>query len=339
VTAAIRPSTPADEPAIVALLVQRGMVHTPDPGYLNWKYWQPRADWPRPRSFVLADGNELFAHAAVIPTTCAWGSRRVTMLQSIDWVASADSGGGVVLLKYLARLGDALIGIGGGERTRSLLPHLGFRAAGSATGYARPLAPLRILRGGATWKLPTRLARAIWRRSAAEAPEHWRARRLAADDLSQIASVFPRPGQALAVTERSEALFHYVLSCPEVPMRIYAVEDVDRVRGYFLLASVPGQVRIADCWMDSDELADWRALILCAVEQARHDPQAAEVVAWASDARLAGALRSCGFYARFEVPIRVRPSVPDAMPRGTLRVQMLDTDDAFLFLGRHEYWG
>jgi hypothetical protein len=315
------------------------MVENPDPQYLSWKYWQPRADWPRPRSFVLAAGDELLAHAAVLPAVCAWGSRRVTMLHMIDWVARSDSVGGFALIKHVAGLSDALIGIGGGEKTRRLLPHLGFRPAGTATGYARPLAPLRLLQGGATWKLPTRLARAIWRRSAAEAPEQWWARRLAAHELSQIAAVAPHPGSGLAVTERSEALFHYMLSCPAVPMRIYAVEDRDRVRGYFLLASVPGQVRIADCWMESDEPADWRGLILCAVAQARHDPQAAEVVAWASDARLAAALRSCGFYARFEVPILVRPSAADAFPQGTLRVQMLDNDDAFLFLSRHEYWG
>jgi hypothetical protein len=340
VTFAVRPSTPADGPAIAALLVERGMLDDhPDPHYLNWKYWQPRADWPRPRSFVLAAGNELIAHAAVIPAVCAWDSRRVTMLHMIDWVARSDSVGGITILKHVAGLSDALIGIGGGKKTtRRLLPHLGFRPAGSATGFARPLAPLRLLQGGATWRLPTRLARAIWRRSAAQAPEHWRARRLAVDELNQIASVSPRPGHGLAVTERSEGLFRYILSCPAVPMQIYAVENANRVRGYFLLASVPGQVRIADCWMDSDEPAEWGALILCAVAQAQLDPQAAEVVAWASDALLAGALRSCGFYARFEAPIHVRPSIAEAMPPGTLRVQMLDNDDAFL-CSRRQYWG
>jgi hypothetical protein len=269
---------------------------------------------------------------------CAWGSRRVTMVCAVDWVARPGSGGGIALLKYLARANDGLLGIGGSDETRRLLPHLGFRAAGHATGYARPLFPLRILRG-ATWRSLTRLARAIYRGSAPQALEpHWRARRLTADELSQITSVSPRPGNGLAVTERSVGLFRYFLSCPAVPMQIYAVEDGTRVRGYFLLVSVPGQVRIADCWMDSHEPADWRALVLCAVAQARHDPQAAEVVAWASDALLAGALRSCGFYARFKLPVSVRPSVADAMPEGTLRVQMLDKDDAYLSLGR-EYWG
>jgi hypothetical protein len=338
-TSAIRPSTPADAPGIINLFAERGILFgNVDPTYLNWKYWQPRADWPRARSFVLAQGDEVIAHAALMPATCAWGSRRVTMLHAIDWVARSGSGGGTALLKCLARMGDALLGIGGSDETLRLLPHLGFRDAGNATGYARPLFPLRVLRA-VTWRSPTRLARAMYRCSATQAPEpHWRARRLTLDELGQITSAFPRPGRGLAVTERSVDLFRYLLSCPAVPMQIYAIEDTGRVRGYFLLASVPGQVRIADCWMDSDEPTDWRALILCAVAQARHDPQAAEVVAWGSDARLAAALRSCGFHARFELPIRVRPSVADAMPEGTLRVQMLDKDDAYLSLG-YMYWG
>jgi hypothetical protein len=123
-------------------------------------------------------------------------------------------------------------------------------------------------------------------------------------------------------------------------MQLYAVSKAGRLRGYFLLALAPGQVRIADCWLDSDESEDWRAMILCAVELAQEQPQAAEVVIWASDPLLATALRACGFYARFESPIQVRPSGNDTGPAGPLRVQMLDNDVAFLRCqGRNEYWG
>jgi hypothetical protein len=258
----------------------------------------------------------------------------------IDWVARTRSGAGVMLMKHIARMAQALVGIGGGAQTQSILPHLGFRPAGTACGYARPLFPLRVLRGDATWKLLPRLARAAWRRSAAVTPgAGWQARRLAGDQLDQIAAVLPRPPRDMAVTERSVGLFQYMLSCPIVAMQLYALERAGQVRGYFLLAAARGQVRIADCWMDSQEPADWRALILAAVEQAQHDPQAAEVVIWASDPLLAGALQACGFHARFQSPIRVRPTAADTMPIGTLRVQMLDCDDAFLSGGRYEYWG
>jgi hypothetical protein len=337
-TLAIRPSTPADAPALAALFAHSAMEAAPQ--LLHWKYWQPRADWPRPRSLVMVRGDELLAHAGVVPGWCAWAQRRVTILHVIDWVARSRSGAGVMLMKHVGQTAQALLGIGGGAETQSIMPHIGFRSAGTATGYARPLFPLRILRGGATWKLLPRFARALWRRSAAAAPgAAWQVRRVAGDEVGQIASVLPRPARDLAVTERSVGLFQYMLSCPSVAMQLYAVERAGHVRGYFLLASVPGQVRIADCWIDSQESADWRALILGAVEQAKHDPQAAEVVIWASDPLLAGALQACGFHARFQSPIRVRPTAADTMPEGTLRVQMLDSDDAFLYGGRYEYWG
>jgi len=185
-----------------------------------------------------------------------------------------------------------------------------------------------------------RLARAAWRRSAAATPDApWQTKRLGADEVGRLTSVVPRPAHGLAVTERSVGLFRYMLSCPTVPMQLYAVERGSALRGYFLLASVAGQARLADCWIDSDQPADWHALIVCAVEQAQRDPKAIEVVTWASDPLLDGALRGCGFYARFQCPIQVRPHSPDAMPPGTLRVQMLDNDAAYLSDGRNHYWG
>jgi hypothetical protein len=335
-----RPSTPADASALVALFAELGLYANVDTDYLNWKYWQPCADWAGSRSFVLATGDDVLAHGAVVPGVCAWGSQRVTLLQIVDWAARANPGAGVTLLKHIGRMTEALLGIGGREETQRLLPIIGFRPAGTATAYALPLFPLRILRGKATWKLLPRLARGIWRHAALPEPDaQWRTRRLAADEVGQITSVLPRPVRGAAIMERSVGLFRHMLSCPTVPMQLHAVERAGRVCGYFLLASALGQVRIADCWMDSEELADWGALILCAVAEARHDPQAAEIVTWSSDALLAGGLRSCGFHARFDMPICVRPSITDAMPQGTLRIQMLDSDAAYLSEGSRDYWG
>jgi hypothetical protein len=335
----VRPATAADAAALGALFADVRM--DADPQHLSWKYWQPRADWVRPRSFVIASGNELIAHAGIIPGSCAWGTRRVTTIYVIDWVARpGEVGAGTMLMKHAGQMADALLVVGGGAHTRSIVPHLGFRPAGTATGYARPLFPLRLLRGGATWKLLPRLARAVWRRSPPTATEAgWCTRRLAGEEVSEIASVVPQPAHGMAVTERSVDLFRYLLTCPIVPMQLYGVERAGRLRGYFLLASAPGQARLADCWMDSAEPAEWRALILCAVEQAKRDPQAAEVVVWASDPLLAGVLKTCGFHARFSSPIQVRPARDDAMPEGTLRVQMLENDVPFLLDGRFEYWG
>jgi len=334
-----RPSTPADAAAIAALFAEASMGLDPD--HLHWKYWQPRADWPRPRSFVVASGSELIAHAGIVPGTCAWGTRRETIIQMIDWVARAGTGVGVTLMKQVGQMAGALVAIGGGPITRSILPHVGFRPAGSVTAYARPLSALRILRTGPAWKLLPRLARAAWRRSAPAARDpDWQVRRLGGDEVGQIAAVLPLPTHGSTVTERNADQLRYFLACPIVPMQLYAVSKAGRLRGYFLLALAPGQVRIADCWLDSEESEDWRAMVLCAVELAQDQPQAAEIVIWASDPLLATALRACGFYARFESPIQVRPSGNNSGPAGPLRVQMLDSDAAFLhYQGRKEYWG
>ncbi len=333
-----RPSTPADAAALAALFAELRM--DLDPDHLHWKYWQPRADWPRPRSFVIARGSELIAHAGIVPGTCAWGSRRETIIQVIDWVARAGPGLGVMLMKHVAQMAGALVAIGGGPITRSILPHIGFRPAGTVTAYARPLFPLRILHTRPAWKLLPRLARAAWRRSPPAKPgADWQVRRVGGDEVGQIAAVLPLPTHGSTVTQRNADQLRYVLTCPIVPMQLYAVSKAGRLRGYFLLALAPGQVRVADCWLDSDEFEDWRAMILCAVELARHQPQAAELVIWASDPLLATVLRGCGFYARFESPIQVRTSASNSVPEGPLRVQMLDSDAAFLYQGRNEYWG
>ena len=339
----VRPSTAVDLSSILELFVSSGLRPNIAPPQLEWKYWQPRGDWPGPRSFVLTEGDELIAHGAVIPGRCAWPARRVEILHIIDWAARASAvGAGVALMRHIGRAAPALLAIGGSGQTRQILPLIGFREVGSTTGYVRTLHPLRLMRGGsipATRLLP-RLARSIvWRLAApAAGSADCQTRVLAGRDVEVIASVLPAPTRGMAVLERSVALFRYMLSCPIVPMRLFAVERSGRARGYFLLASAPGQVRIVDCWMDSDEPAEWRGMILCAVARARQDPQAAEVVIWANDPLLAESLTVCGFHARQEIPVWVRPADAASMPPAPLRVQMLDNDAAFLHDGRRSYW-
>jgi hypothetical protein len=341
--AVVRPSTAADMPSVVDLFDEAGLRPNTEPQDLQWKYWQPREDWPGPRSFVLADDNRLIAHAAVIPAWCTWGGRRIEVIHLIDWAArTGAAGAGVALLKHVGQQAQALLAVGGSAQTQQLLPHIGFRAVGVATGYVRTLHPTRLLRNSGTIaarKLLPRFARSVaWTLGAPSARSAlWQVRRLGGDDVNRIAGVLPAAARGIAVLERSAQRFRYMLSCPIVPMALFAVESSGRPRGYFLLASGPGQVRIADCWMDSDEAGDWRAMILCAVEQAKRDPQAAEVVIWASDRLLADSLAACGFHARFEIPIQLRPAQAHSMPPVPLRVQMLDSDAAFLHEGR-KYW-
>jgi hypothetical protein len=124
-----------------------GLLPHLDSRHLQWKYWQPRADWPRPRSFVLARGGELLAHGGIIPGIYASVSRQVSMIQMIDWFARrGEAGAGVALMKHIGRQTEALLSIGGSSETRRILPHLGFQPVGVATAYVRTMFPSRLLR-------------------------------------------------------------------------------------------------------------------------------------------------------------------------------------------------
>ena len=333
---------PGDAPAIVRLFEEAGLHANSRSQDLEWKYWRPRDDWAGPRSFVLTDGSELIAHVAMLPGSCAGRTQRVKLGHVMDWAASPRAPVAGVALMNLVGQQQAVFAVGGSVEAVQILARIGFQVLGVVTSYSRPLYPLRLRRreGSASWKLAARVARSIaWTLTAPSTHvTDWRSCRLASGDISRITPAFPVPERGTGMFERSVDLFHYMLSCPIVPMELFAVQRANRVQGYYLLASAPGQVRIVDCWMDSEDPSGWCALILCAVEQAKHDPQAAEVVIWASDAALAQALEACGFHARFKTPILVRPAADRLLPECPLRVQMLDTDIAFIDPGRKEFW-
>ena len=337
-----RPSIPKDVPSILALFDRTGLRPNREPHELHWKYWQFRRDLPGARSFVLTDGDDLIAHGAATLGRCVWPGRRINMAHVIDWAALPKAAGaGVALMKHIGQQTEMLLAIGGSAQTLALLPHMGFRPAGVVTGYVRTLFPLRLLRNnpGPAWRLLARFGRSVfWSLAAPSAAANWRTRQIASEEIDTLASVLPVQAQGMAVLERTVEMFRYVLSCPIVPMTLFGVESQGRVQGYFLLASVPGQVRIADCWIDSEDPADWRGMLLCAVSEAKKDPQAAEVVVWANEPLLAGALAESGFHVRNQTPIQIRPADDASMPPLPLRVQMLDNDRAFLNEGLNEYW-
>ncbi len=339
----IRPSVPADAPAIVALLAAAGLKPNVEPEALDWKYWQEREDWVGARSYVATRGAQILAHAAVVPGSCAMDSRRVTVLHLIDWASRADATGvGVSLMKHLGRLADALLAVGGSDQTLRILPHIGFRPCGTAEGYVRVLHPLRFLGAfdAAAWKLPARLVRrSLWRLSSPVVePAGWSIRRIASDEMATLAETLPRGTTGMGVFERSEGLFRYMLHCPIVPMELYALKNQNEVRGYFLLAFAPGQARVADCWVATDEPDTWHALMQYAALQAWRHRDVCELVAWSSDAVMTRALVAGGFHRRNQQPIFLRSAAEEEIIPGRMRVQMLDNDAAFFHHGFAELW-
>lgn len=339
----VRPTSPADGPQIAALLAEAGLRPEIRLEELQWKYWQGRADWPGPRSFVMTRGSKILAHAGIVPGSCVWTGGRVRTIHVIDWAARPDAlGAGVALMKHIGRMTDVLLSIGGSEQTLQILPHLGFRAFGHATGFVRALYPLRILASGGspTWKILPRLVRSVFWAAAAPSAvaDDWQAHRIGPDEIRAVASDFPVPPRNTAIFERSEILFRYVLTCPMTPIELYAWKRRGIQRGYFLLAFAPGQVRLADCWVHSDDPDDWRAMIGAAVRQALKDSDAAELVTWASDTVLCRSLQECGFHARGAQPIQLLARKDLRIDATTLRVQMLDNDAAYGHRGRAELW-
>lgn len=339
----IRPSSPEEAPEIAALLAEMGLHPGMSPAEMHWKYWQERADWPGPRSFVMTREREIVAHAAIVPGTCVWQGGRVRAIHVVDWAARPHAvGAGVMLMKHVRRLTDIQLAIGGSEHTRAILPGLGFRPCGEAVGYVRPLHPQRILGNaqGPTWKLLPRVARSgVW---SLLAPSVARARGkvwpIGAGEAERLAPCLPVSDTGTAVMERPLALLRHVMSCPTTPVKLYAWGCSGSVLGYFLLAFAPGQVRLGDCWTRSPDPGDWRSLVLCAVGEAHRSSDAAELVAWASDPLLAGALRDSGFHIRDTHLIQVLARKGVSLDGTIVRVQMLDNDAAYLHHGRAELW-
>jgi hypothetical protein len=169
-------------------------------------------------------------------------------------------------------------------------------------------------------------------------PRARHARPIAAQQLPTASIPWPAPKFGTAVLERSGPAMTYWLQCPATAMELYAVENGSETQGYFLLAFAPGQARIADCWLDSDDGAAWEALAHLAVRQAARHSGVAEVAVLCSEPLLAGALQRCGFHARASRPLLVRATNGLRLPAAGIRIQMLDDDAAYRHGGSRFFW-
>jgi hypothetical protein len=339
----VRASTPEDGPAIVALMRSAGLEPHSDPRHLHWKYWQERSDWSGSRSFVLADGRDLLAHLAIVPGAIRYDGTRARVIHMIDWAARRDvAGAGIRLAKHVAHMSDFAIATGGSRHTIKILPLIGYVECGRISGYVRTISPLAILRRPipSRRKLFPRMARSLLWSLSAPRPDTagWQTRRIGLDEIEQMWPPLPTPMPGRAVLDRSPALLRHVLACPIVQIELYGLEKNGRIGGYFLLSYAPGQARIADMWIASQDPADWRALIHAAVKQAKRKSGLAEITAWSSDPSLSRILEDCGFHERLSLPLSLRASLNMAMPHDIMRVQMLDSDAFYLHLGGNELW-
>jgi hypothetical protein len=334
-----RPTSPADAEAITELLVGVFGAASTHSGIsreaMFWKYWRPHPFWEGSRSYVLEQDGRMLAHGAVVPQWCRWKAHRFRAFHLIDWAALPGApGAGKSLFRRALQLADASYGVGGSNMAQRVLPALGFKKVGKATRYVRPLHPFKRLTGGGppTWRTVAQSGRsAVWAALAPSAPPRgWKTIRSSPDALEPDNSPLPTTDPYSVVFDRTPQLFAFLASCPLAHVRLFSTERNPITRGYFLLAAVPGQVRIADCWLESSKPSDWRDLYLAAVAEARACPDTAEVVTMVTDDLRRHALHQAGFHARGDYPIQFFTRNPALSEVSALPCEMIDSDAMYI---------
>jgi len=341
-----RATTEADAPAVSAFL-QRVFGFGPElplvePRNMRWRCWEERPDWSGSRGYVVTRDERILAHGVAVPLALRSGDRRLKVVNLIDWAADPSAvGSGVVLLRRIAQMADAIVSTAGSDMTLKILPSLGFKTLGQVTRFARPVRPLRRIAGRKpAWKLPGKVVRAWWwSRQAPYRPlEGWTVRRVPPEQLASASIPWPKASPGLAFFERDAAIIGYYLRCPATPMELYTVARHGAVRGYFVLARVLTQARIVDFRVESDDREDWSDLIELAVRQAKEHHAVAEVATIATDAGIRSALANCGFQPRGDYPLLFLPRKGIEPPEEPVRVHMIDGDQAYFNRNENEFW-
>jgi hypothetical protein len=316
------------------------------PALLQWKYDEPRPDWPGPRSFIWRDGDAIAAHACLCPVTYRLPSGNATGSYLIDWAASRTSAGaGVKLLRSLARQFDTLLAVGGSADTRSILPKLGYRRVCDLRFYTRVLRPWRQCRTDPyprRWKAPLRLARNVVRSFAPMpgAPSAWSEQRIGSFDSSPATSpgLFDaRADSPFPCSLRTPELMNYYLRCPSAVFTTALVLQAGVPFGWYVLSRVGGQVRIADIWVNSGTPADWSAAYALAARTASGDPDACELVATASVPLAVEAVTRAGFRFHHAEPVFLLDPRNLFASSQSLNVTLLESDLAYLLDPAYPY--
>ena len=337
-----RSTSPEDGPSIAAFLAGVFGMAADHPGLeprqMYWKYWEPWGDWEGSRSYVLTREDEIVAHGAVVPLILASPERRVRVVRIIDWASNPKAvGSGVILMKRIGEMTDAVMAVGGTEMTLKVFTALRAKDYGHAWGWVRPLRPLNRFsyEPAINVRSVARLVRAFnWSlRAPSAVPAGWSARRIESGCVPEAGLPLPVPSSGSLIFERSAAGLEYYLKCPTAPMELYAVSHNDIVRGWFLLALVGAQARIAESWISSTNLTDWDALHLLAVDEARRHPDVAELFTMSNGGVTGESLAHCGFHRRDSSALSLVDYSKQGLPDGKMRVQMLEGDAAYLHDG------
>lgn len=298
-----RPTTATDEKRLIEFLAH---IFDTDaeadfvrPSLLRWKYWEPRDDFQEPRSFVIERSGRIAAHIGLWPVTVHAGAKSERGVHIIDWAADPEaSGSGVFLLQRMTERFDFVYAIGGSKITQSILPKFGFRAAGEALLWARPIRPLRqiLKHQGTDWRLPLRLARNAW----------WSSTPLRTVEPGWSAVEINVDGNKVTLataTERGESFFRYMKQCPTARCRIFRVLHNCRPAGLFVLSEVWEQTRVAGVWLEDSSQPGWRAAFQLAQDAALKLTNASEIIARSGTQDSAIGAEQAGLRLRAKIPV------------------------------------
>jgi hypothetical protein len=305
------PTAPADSEEIRGFL-QR-IFHTPDghrpfePDVMHWKSWAPHPLWEGSRSYALRQDGRLVAHGCVTPMQCHGPQGPLRTACVIDWAASPEvAGAGVLLFRKVAQMLDGLTAVGGSDDTRRVLPRMGFQVRCQMTHFVRWVRPgLHHWRHGRKdWKLPARLAR-DWGRMRPQPgiPAGW-----TSQPIGEFPSGWPEEDQgkpragypAAMVCDRSAALLNYWLACPAAEMRGFIAQERGAPAGWFVLARVGPENRIAG-W--AARPGGEAALIALALDAASRHPEVTRVRWPVTAARWRELARATGWHQEREEPV------------------------------------
>lgn len=288
--------------------------------HMHWKYWEERSGWPGSRGYVLTEGSEIVAHAALVPLTFARNGRVHTLIQLLDWAARpGHAGAGVSLLKHMARLADGVLNVRASKLAQSIFRRLGYRSLGETTRYV----------------LTEHAARAL------SVP--------ATDVMLHPPGAFGNPAShpletaesrgSSIVLRRSLGTFEALARCPAAPTTYGEVRRAGSLLGTFALAEAPGQLRLIDAWADTSQPGAWEDVLASVLARVPLDAQYSELVTQTNDPVQAPALLAAGFVPAGTDPLSVLadPSVvPDA---AYVRHQLIDSDLAYLHHNVPDFWG
>jgi hypothetical protein len=309
------------------------------PSVIAWKYWDRRGDFAGPRSYVLEKDGVIVAHAGLWPLTFGAGESAVRGIHMIDWASAKESAGaGLAIVQKLASIFDFIVGIGGSEMTRKVLPAFGFVQYRQVWRGARPLHPIQQAMTHQTrnWKLAPRLVRnAMMGMTGATPYRRWTASQIVPNEVAQDLQIGPDDAH---FAPRAPEFFEYILRCPAGPVTLHGIFDGGQLQGHFAICVLRGQARIAGVWLREPTEDRWTAAYFLAQKTASRLPGANEVVASGTEgASGAGAARA-GFQVLdgpwvYLLDKKKKLSLPD-----DFQFQTSDDDEAFLDLGNSAYW-